>query len=327
MLATWHFHIEISSKCTLKCPRCSRQEVPDTLTNGQLRLDFFKENFPPAFVIEHIEKITFCGDDGDPIYAADLIPVIKYLKDIKDIDILIVTNGSYKSVDWWTELSNTLTSNDSIHFSIDGYNDASNNVYRINSDWKSIFVGVNAMVKSPATVVWAAIAFRFNEDHIEQMKEMARLSGVDVFQLTKSTKFGSIYEHYGIDDPLEPSSKYISSTLRFERDSTQFGKAIINKDVSDLYDNALTGNMRPLCAVGTKGLFINSLGEFYPCCWVANRYSHNSDWTGKFNLHKQPLPVVLNNNFWNEEFQTFKWLECQTKCSDNVVTLKSASEW
>ena len=26
MLATWHWHIEISSKCTLKCPRCARQE-------------------------------------------------------------------------------------------------------------------------------------------------------------------------------------------------------------------------------------------------------------------------------------------------------------
>ena len=27
ILATWHWHIEISSKCTL---RCAQQEVPDT---------------------------------------------------------------------------------------------------------------------------------------------------------------------------------------------------------------------------------------------------------------------------------------------------------
>jgi hypothetical protein len=31
MLATWHFHLEISSKCTLRCPWCSRQEVSDRL--------------------------------------------------------------------------------------------------------------------------------------------------------------------------------------------------------------------------------------------------------------------------------------------------------
>ena len=36
MLATWHFHIEISSKCTLRCPRCAQQEVPDGLVDTEL---------------------------------------------------------------------------------------------------------------------------------------------------------------------------------------------------------------------------------------------------------------------------------------------------
>ena len=94
MLATWHWHIEISSKCTLKCPRCARQEVPDTLINTELDLDFFKKNFTKEFVLSNVEKITFCGDDGDPIYAHDLIPVIKYLKDIKPIEIVIITNDN-----------------------------------------------------------------------------------------------------------------------------------------------------------------------------------------------------------------------------------------
>ena len=76
MLADWHFHIEISSKCTLRCPRCPRQEIPDTLVNTELDLKFFQNNFTPEFITEHLEKITFCGDDGDPIYAHDLIPVI-----------------------------------------------------------------------------------------------------------------------------------------------------------------------------------------------------------------------------------------------------------
>ena len=68
MLALWHWHIEISSKCTLRCPRCTRQEVPEGLVNKELRLPFFRKNFTPEFINEHVEKITFCGDDGDPIY-------------------------------------------------------------------------------------------------------------------------------------------------------------------------------------------------------------------------------------------------------------------
>ena len=117
MLATWHFHIEISSKCTLKCSRCARQEVPDGLVNTELDLEFFKRNFTPEFVLANVEKITFCGDDGDPIYAHDLIPVIQYIKSIKPVEIVIVTNGSHKKASWWHELGECLTWPDSVHFS------------------------------------------------------------------------------------------------------------------------------------------------------------------------------------------------------------------
>jgi hypothetical protein len=41
----WHWHIEISSICPLKCSRYSRNEIPDTLVNAQLYLSVFKDNF------------------------------------------------------------------------------------------------------------------------------------------------------------------------------------------------------------------------------------------------------------------------------------------
>ena len=119
-LSTWHWHIEISSKCTLACPRCARQEVPDGLINTELDLAFFQRNFTPEFIKSDVEKITFCGDDGDPIYAHDLIPVIRYIKSVKPVEIVIITNGSYKKFDWWKDLGNALTGIDSVHFSIDG---------------------------------------------------------------------------------------------------------------------------------------------------------------------------------------------------------------
>lgn len=95
-LALWHWHIEISSKCTLKCPRCPRLEVADGLINTELELEFFKSNFTEQFIHDNVEKITFCGDDGDPIYARDSISVIEYIKGIKPVKFSIVTNGSYK---------------------------------------------------------------------------------------------------------------------------------------------------------------------------------------------------------------------------------------
>jgi len=325
MLAKWHYHIEISSKCTLACPRCARTEVPESLINTQLDLEFFTKNFTKD-ILDDVEKVTFCGDDGDPIYARDLISVITYLKTY-EVDITIVTNGSYKSADWWSKLAMVLGERDVIHFSMDGWDNRSNNLYRVNSDWDSIMVGFMIMCRSKAIVVRDVIAFKFNEDHIDDMISQTKQHGADIFQLTKSTKFGSVYPSYGDNDPLEPSSMYVSSTDRFEREYTILKRSIPQKDIKDLYDNASHDEVTPLCYVGSKGLFINSRGEFYPCCWVANRYKHNEDWQGKFDLHKSTLSQIFNDEFWEGDFKTFKWYECQTKCSSKQSSLEKASEW
>jgi MoaA/NifB/PqqE/SkfB family radical SAM enzyme len=335
-LATWHFHIEISSKCTLRCPRCARQEVPDSLVNTELDLDFFKRNFTPEFVLENVEKITFCGDDGDPIYAHDLIPVIQYIKSIKPVEIVIVTNGSHKKPKWWIELGHVLTEKDTVHFSVDGYDNASNNLYRVNSDFDSIIAGIRALQKSSACrLVWAAIAFKFNELYINSMENLARQLDMDAFQLTLSTKFGKIYPTYGTDDPLEPSERYISSSHRFERDVILLSSRGLNSQTNtkniQLYKSATEVNsVKPLCEIGNKGLYIDAQGRLFPCCWVANRYSHNSEWKAiatKFNLNRRTLADAVTDDFWSTTFKTFGWQECQTKCIASRVDEKYATEW
>ena len=336
MLATWHFHIEISSKCTLRCPRCARQEVPNGLVNTELDLEFFKRNFTSEFIVDNVEKITFCGDDGDPIYAHDLIAVIQYIKSIKPVEIVIITNGSHKKVSWWKELAQTLTSVDSIHFSVDGFNNQSNNLYRVNSDYDSIIDGIESVRKySTCRMIWAAIAFKFNEDHLADMKRQAFNLGMDVFQITKSTKFGSVYPIYGVDDPLQPSTKFVSSTHRFERITNNLSgiakTSRFNVANAVLY-NKVKDNKEiiPLCEIGNKGLYIDARGRLFPCCWVANRYSHNNEWqelAEKFNLQTRNLEEVLVDPFWETELKTFRWQECKTKCNTTVVNQEYATTW
>lgn len=281
MLATWHWHIEISSKCTLKCPRCARQEVPGTLVNTELKLDFFKRNFTPEFILGNVEKITFCGDDGDPIYSHDLIPVIQYIKSVKPVEIVIVTNGSYKTEKWWESLANSLSESDTVHFSIDGYDNASNNLYRVNSDYTSIMLGVNTLRKhSKCIMIWDVIAFNFNESHMYKIGRLAARHGFDAVQLTKSTKFGAKYPSYGTNDTLQPAPDLISTTHRFERELINIsGRKIYTTHPINitLLEKAPKAGVTPLCEIGHKGLFINSQGLLFPCCWVANRYNHNSE--------------------------------------------------
>ena len=335
-LATWHFHIEISSKCTLRCPRCARQEVPDTLINTELDLEFFKRNFTPEFVLANVEKITFCGDDGDPIYAHDLVSVIRYIKSIKPVEIVIVTNGSHKKPAWWQELGSVLTDKDTVHFSIDGWNNESNNLYRVNSDFNSILEGVaNLRSTSACRTVWAVIMFKFNEDHITNIVSMAQSYGFDAVQFTKSTKFGSVYPAYGESDALEPGKQYVSSSHRFERDVILLSSRGLNTQVNQknitlfkLVDEI--NGVKPLCKIGNKGLYIDARGRLFPCCWVANRYSHNSEWNGiasKFDLNRRTLSDAVTDDFWETTFKKFSWQECQTKCNQAKVDEKYATEW
>jgi MoaA/NifB/PqqE/SkfB family radical SAM enzyme len=341
MLATWHFHIEISSKCTLRCPRCARQEVPEGLVNTELDLEFFKHNFTPEFVLANVEKITFCGDDGDPIYAHDLIAVIQYIKSIKSVEIVIVTNGSHKKSQWWADLGTALDSNDSVHFSIDGYDNASNNLYRVNSDYTSIIAGIQALRSaSSCQIVWAAIAFKFNQDYIERMQQFAKDLGVDQFQLTKSTKFGSKYPAaYGLEDMLEPTdTSLVAAEHRFERQLyTLSGRARPGKELKVLFLQRATALQQAaqysgICLIGNKGVFLNSRGEFFPCCWTANRYPHNDQWLHqaqeKFNLNIRPFAEIINDPFWSGDFLKFNSLECTTKCTAaRLSDVEHTTEW
>jgi MoaA/NifB/PqqE/SkfB family radical SAM enzyme len=310
--------------------------VPNGLINTELDLAFFKQNFTLQFILDNVEKITFCGDDGDPIYAHDLISVIQYIKSIKPVEIVIVTNGSHKKSEWWQELGSVLTEQDTVHFSIDGYDNASNNLYRVNSDFVSIMKGIeNLRLTSKCRLVWAAIAFKFNEDQIDYMRSLAVKLSMDAFQLTKSTKFGSVYPNYGLNDTLQPSVKYVSSSHRFERDVTVLSPRGLNNTVRltniRLYRSVTeTNGVKPLCEIGNKGLYIDARGRLFPCCWVANRYSHNSEWqniANNFDLHQQTLSDAVADDFWSTTFKTFSWQECQTKCSNKKVDEKYATEW
>jgi MoaA/NifB/PqqE/SkfB family radical SAM enzyme len=340
-LALDHWHIEPSSICTLKCPRCPREEVPESLLNRQLTLKFFKEQIG-AEAIQGIRKITFCGNDGDPIYCKELIDIVEWIKAINNnVSIVIITNGSHKTPKWWSDLAGVLDEKDEINWSIDGQDQESNQQYRVNSDWDSIVAGIKAFTKNNSTTyrVWCSIGFSFNEHIISNLIDLAKHFDFDLFQLTKSTKFGSKYpDSYGIFDALEPtSSNLVASGHRFEREFTSLSnriryseslKPVFAQRAEDLMNTDYAG----ICLIGNKGVFLNSQGEFYPCCWVANRYEHNRDWNelgaSRFNLNKKTFTEIQNDEFWSTEFLKFDWFECRYKCTkDKLNDTHHTIEW
>ena len=342
MIVWDHWHIEPSSICALRCPRCPRAEVPDGLLNRQLTLDFFQRQLGDQ-AIRSMRKITFCGNDGDPIYCRELIEICSWIKTVNvGIHLVIITNGSYKPAEWWRTLGTVLDHNDEIHWSIDGWDQLSNTQYRVNSDWQSIMSGIQNFQSTNQTTyrIWATIAFRFNQHQLDAIKRTARDSHMDAWQLTKSTKFGSHYPGaYGVDDELCPESSHlVSSSHRFERDMTELSnrprpgaplKELFWQRAQDLDKQQQHSG---ICLIGNKGVFLNSLGELYPCCWTANRYPHNQSWhemaRTKFNLWQATWQDISKDPFWQGDFLAFDSYECRTKCTkDRLKDREHVTEW
>lgn len=343
MTIAWdHWHIEPSSICTLKCPRCPRAEAAESLLNRQLSLDFFKTQIGSE-TIKKIRKITFCGNDGDPIYCKDFVEICAWLKKTNpQLQLVIITNGSYKTVEWWQQLAGVLNQHDEVNWSLDGWDQHSNEQYRVNSNWNSIEQGIKTFFSHNQTTyrTWAAIAFRFNQDSIQHQRHLAADMGFDLYQLTKSTKFGSKYPvAYGTEDLLEPTDlELVASGHRFERElfpitsrrrPGQELKVLFLQRAAALQQVAQYSG---ICLIGNKGVFLNSRGEFFPCCWTANRYDHNSKWLQrakeKFNLNTRTFHEIINDSFWTTEFLEFDSMECTTKCTaEKLSDVDHTSEW
>ena len=161
---------------------------------------------------------------------------------------------------------------------------------------------------------------------------------MDRWQVTRSTKFGSIYpDLYGPNDPLEPSPEYVASGIRFDRWHVSLKHRNcpsdhLKEEFLKRRDQILTMGEQPaLCYVGTKGVYLKANGELYPCCWTANRYPHNKDIIAisqsRFNLNNRTLEQVLADEWWSGDFKKFDNLDCRTKCTHKNFTEEFVTEW
>tara|TARA_B110000879_G_C11070914_1_gene470655 strand:+ start:574 stop:1218 length:645 start_codon:yes stop_codon:yes gene_type:complete len=189
MLLHNSLEIELTTKCTIGCPACPRNDPFDLKENwdvGHLNTDIIKR-----FADDDINRnYLFVGCYGDPIYHPDFIEIIKYFVD-NGKRISVHTNGSFKTEKWWKELAAINWSQKSawgyeqkFTFSVDGLEDT-NHLYRINSKWKSVIAGMKIMGALPKDrrpcIEWKFLVFPYNEHQVEEARALAMELGFDSF--------------------------------------------------------------------------------------------------------------------------------------------------
>lgn len=192
-------NIDISFRCPLECPRCQRQR--------QWR-NFGKKVPGRDLTLEEIDKISdfykdfhFCGQLSDPVHHPKFLQILEMLRK-KNVRCEIHNAASQKSKEYFIKCFKANPHAQWI-FGIDGLPEESHK-YRVNQDGKKLF---NIMIESKkhleVTPFWQYIIFNYNEDHIEEAKQMAKENGVG-FMLIQSSRWN------GNDDPLRPKNKEVS---------------------------------------------------------------------------------------------------------------------
>lgn len=204
LVASKILHLEISSKCALKCSACPRTNFIEKINASDLDPSLIKKALQSG---PEYKEILLCGNHGDPIYHKEFHSVLKLLIDAPGSPhMTIATNGSYRNEDWWLETASLLREQDYIIFGIDGLKDTSW-MYRSGNDWESIDLAVRTVKKhSKCNVVWQWILFNYNEHQIEEAAQQAKNWGVDLFTLIGSSRHKSV-DTYKPTLPLEEANR------------------------------------------------------------------------------------------------------------------------
>lgn len=277
------FHIEATNICTLKCAGCPRTQFirqwPKHWQNHSVNIDHLMK-FLDCDLTDKI--VSLCGNYGDPIYHPEFIRLVHELKQRKS-QIVITTNGSYKTVGWWNELCDRLDTTDSIMFSIDGLPDNFTK-YRENADWESIQIGINTCVNRGIKTIWKFIPFAFNDTQIDQARAIATDMGAD-FLVEFSDRFDSHTEY------LRPDTSLLGQRLKFQKQINQ--GSVVEVD--------------PRCSRG-QAHYIAATGHYAPCCNVADhRFYYKTMWgkdMNEYSIQNTTITEILARPKTLEFYQT-----------------------
>ncbi|MCZ0932993.1 MAG: radical SAM protein [Oligoflexia bacterium] len=183
-----YLNIEITTRCSVKCPMCPRTVFPQFLNS---KLDM------PVSLVNHLnfsdnlKKIYLTGANGDPIQHPNFHSFLRALKNTTKAQLNINTHGSFRSKNWWENTLNILSKTDHIIFSIDGLEDT-NSIYRVHAHWRSIESAVKLSAQKLQTT-WKFIIFKHNEHQISKAIHLAKSWGVAYFSLKRSDRWSEPY--------------------------------------------------------------------------------------------------------------------------------------
>tara|TARA_R110001592_G_scaffold101568_2_gene287380 strand:- start:679 stop:1323 length:645 start_codon:yes stop_codon:yes gene_type:complete len=183
-------NLDISYKCALECPKCRRQQSLKRLGNFGHNISI--ENYKK--ILYYFDSLNFCGSISDPVMHPKFIEFLSLSTNHK---VKVSSAVSQKPLRWY-ESAFESNPNAEWHFGLDGLPEESH-LYRINQDGTKLFEVMKLAVMMGIKTYWQYIVFKYNQDHIEQAKSMAKKYGM-IFKEQHSSR-------WDVDDPYKPDER------------------------------------------------------------------------------------------------------------------------
>lgn len=291
-------HLEPTNLCTLKCSGCARtrfiNQWPQHWHNHSVDVSDLMQFLD---IDLHGLVVTMCGNYGDPIYHPDLLELIKAFKSQGAV-LDIITNGSYRKQSWWQELTNELSSDDSVTFSIDGIPENFTQ-YRVNGDWETIHDAINVCVESSCKTIWKFIPFSYNENNIQQARQLSMDLGMDQFKVDFSDRFDEVTMHF------KPNEDKIAARWNNQQNWKQ---------------SIATQQLVPECQNG-KMHYVSADGYYMPCCYTGD---HRFYYKNEFGKNKRQY--AIKDNTLSEILKKSVVGEFYDKLTDHTVCQYNCGE-
>ena len=292
--------IELTSFCNIKCKGCFRvisKEADKILNKSYIDIDVIRKRFQKE-MFPSIKIINFCGSVDEPCSHPQFFEIIKHFADW-DCHINIATNGSLRTVKWWTELASILPRSHKVVWGIDGSDELSEE-YREGSSFKKVQQNYRAFIAAGGRANWQFISFEHNEHQLETARQIAKDEGF--------IEFKTIISH-----------RKDSGGVKHKKVKAQESPCISCK-----YSNQ-------------KRIFVNHMGNVIPCCHLNSKMLEfavnpkpkdrfeeilvEEDYMNDINLANVSLDEAMNGKVWTEIQNSWtgddRISKCVSTCKEN----------
>jgi MoaA/NifB/PqqE/SkfB family radical SAM enzyme len=269
--------IELTTRCNASCPQCSRNyfggKVWPTLPIVDLKLSVLKEKLSKSF-LSTLKQIDLIGTYGDPCIHKDLIAIVTWIHESTDAKIVISTNGSLRSTDWWHKLGSTLRSQDRVLFGIDGLEDT-NHLYRKGTNFKKIIANMTAFNNAGGKSIWSYVVFQHNEHQIDKAKKLSEELHCYGFAVKPTNRFvnkqHNLIENFPVVNKNGKTIYWLQPPTNTAYINPGYKKYKgLNEGPGD-YNNYLKNTQIDCFGVKIKYVVISAEGYVFPCGWLQDR--------------------------------------------------------